>query len=298
MRSSWWPRHSESKVPEVRIATRGSALAKAQTNLVADRLRAMDPEVTVSLIEIETAGDRDRVGSIAELTELGAFVRAVQEAVLEDRADLAVHSLKDLPVDGPPGLMVTFPERASVEDVLVGARLGGLDDGALVGTGSPRRVAQLLGMRPDLRTTELRGNVDTRLRKVSDREVDAAVMARAGLERLGKESSVSEVLTVDQMVPAPGQGALAVEAREGSRGAEWAADLDSPDLRPLLLTERALLSATGAGCRSALGAVASWEGGAMCLTSFVADDRGPRRAVVTGSTTEDLVAATRRELGL
>ncbi len=284
---------------EVRIATRGSDLALAQAGLVAGRIRAMSPDTEVTLVPIDTAGDRDRSGPIARLTEMGAFVRAVQEAVIDDRADLAVHSLKDLPVDGPPELgLAGFPERASAGDAVVGSRLDELGPGSVVGTGSPRRVAQLRKLHPDLETAELRGNVDTRLRKVSDGEVAAAILATAGLERLGRSDRISQSLAVEDMVPAPGQGALAVEARIGSRGAEVAVALDDPRLRPLLLTERLLLSETGAGCRSALGALAVWEGEQIRLTGFVSDERGPRTTVVHGDSPVETVAMARQELGL
>ena len=224
---------------EVRIATRRSALALAQTQRVADMIRARHPGTTVSLVEVDTAGDRDPVGPIAQLTEVGAFVRAIQTAVLDDRADLAVHSLKDLPVIGPDDLVLAaFPERASPLDVMVGSSLSDLPDGAVVGTGSPRRSAQLARLRPDLRTAELRGNVETRLRKVLDGEVDAAVLAEAGLARLGRTDAVDQRLDPGDMVPAPGQGALAVEARPESAAAELAATIDDPALR-FLLNDRA-----------------------------------------------------------
>ena len=284
---------------EVRIATRRSALALAQAGRVANLLRALDEEVAVSLVDVDTAGDRDLVGPIAGLTELGAFVRAVQQAVLEDRADLAVHSLKDLPVAGPGNLTApVFPERASPFDVMVGSTLDDLGPGAVIGTGSPRRAAQILELRPDLHTTELRGNVDTRLRKVASGTADAAVLAEAGLQRLDKADLIAQRLTITEMVPAPGQGALALEARAGTRGAEIAAGLDDSRLRPLLAAERDLLAETGAGCRSALGALATWESGRIRLDAFVTDDRGPRRATVYGANPDEVVSEARKELGL
>ncbi|MGH8873169.1 MAG: hydroxymethylbilane synthase [Acidimicrobiia bacterium] len=284
---------------EVRLATRRSALALAQAGRVADLVRTVDSGLSVSLVEIDTTGDRDRVGAVARLTELGAFVRAVQEAVLDGRADLAVHSLKDLPVVGPEDLVpAVFPERAAPFDVLIGSSLDDLGPGAVIGSGSPRRTAQLLELRPDLRTTELRGNVDTRIRKVSEGEVDGAVLAEAGLERLGRTDVIAQRLTISEMVPAPGQGALAVEARVGTRGAEIAAGLDDGRLRPLLTAERDLLAETGAGCRSALGALATWDSEWIRLDVFVADGRGPRRAVVHRPTPEDVVSEARKELGL
>jgi hydroxymethylbilane synthase len=284
---------------EVRIATRRSALALAQAQRIADMIRARHPGTTVSLVEVDTAGDRDPFGPIAQLTEVGAFVRAVQTAVLEDRADLAAHSLKDLPVIGPDDLVLAaFPERASPLDVMVGSSVNDLPGGAVVGTGSPRRSEQLARLRPDLRTAELRGNVETRLRKVLDREVDAAVLAEAGLARLGRTDAIDQRLDPGDMVPAPGQGALAVEARPGSAAAELAATIDDPALRVLLNAERALLTETGAGCRSSLGALATSESRQIRFEVFVADDRGPRHAVVHGASPDEVVSEARNELGL
>ena len=284
---------------EVRIATRRSPLALAQARLVADRLRAAYPEVRVSLVEVVTTGDRDVEGAIAELSEVGAFVRSVQQEVVEGRADLAVHSLKDLPVWGPEELVLAaFPERGSPFDVLVGSTLDGLSAGAVVGTGSPRRMEQLLALRPDLRTVELRGNVDTRLRKVAAGEVDAAVLAEAALDRLGRSALIAQRLDVAQMVPAPGQGALAVETRAGSNFTELANSIDDRLLRISLSAERLLLAETGAGCRSALGAHATLQKKNIRLEAFISDERGGRRAVAFGETPEAVVAETRKELGL
>jgi hydroxymethylbilane synthase len=284
---------------EVRIATRGSALALAQARGVADLLLAKDPSLSVRLVEVSTVGDRDQVAPVAELTEIGAFVRAVQQAVLDEIADLAVHSFKDLPIAGPLGLEVAaVPERASALDVLVGSTLDGLPRGGLVGTGSPRRAAQLADLRPDLRTIELRGNVDTRLGKVASGEVDGAVLAEAGLDRLGRLGSIAQRLDPAQMVPAPGQGALAVEARVDSRFAGLASLIDDARTRILVTAERLLLTETGAGCRSALGAHATWEGDRMRLCAFVADEGGCRRSLSFGPTPESLVASARKDLGL
>jgi hydroxymethylbilane synthase len=284
---------------EVRIATRGSALAVAQARLVASLLLAKDPSMSVRLVEVPTAGDRDQQTPVSELTEVGAFVRAVQRAVLDEAADLAVHSLKDLPVVGPVDLELSaVPERASALDVLVGSTLGGLPPGGLVGTGSPRRAAQLVDLRPDLRTIELRGNVGTRLDKVASGEVDGAVLAEAGLDRLGRAGVIAQRLDPAKMVPAPGQGALAVEARVGSRFAGLAAVIDDVDTRVLVTAERLLLAETGAGCRSALGAHATWDGDQIRLSAFVADAGGRRRSVSFGPTPESVVASARKDLGL
>lgn len=285
---------------EMRIATRRSALAVAQARKVASLLSERHPHVSVRLVEVMTEGDRDTTSDIAALTEVGAFVTAVQDAVLEGRADLAVHSLKDLPVSGGPEQLVVaaFPERVSPFDVLVGQTLDEMSPGSTVGTGSPRRSAQLKRLRPDVEAVGLRGNVDTRVRKVVAGEVDAAVLAEAGLDRLGLSGEISQRFTVDEMVPAPGQGALAVETRVGSESEEIAATLDDPSLRTLLTAERELLAQTQAGCRSALGAIASRAGSRIRMDLFVDDDRGPRRATVEADDVGDLVASARKELDL
>lgn len=284
---------------ELRIATRPSDLALAQARRVAALLAAAHRDVSIALVEVTTEGDRDQKGPIAELTELGAFVRAVQGAVIEGRADIAVHSLKDLPVLGPEDLVLAaVPERGSPFDSLVGSSLDRLREGAVVGTGSPRRVAQLLALRPDLRTVELRGNVDTRLEKVARGEIDAAILAEAGLERLGKSRSIAQRLDATEMVPAPGQGALAIETRQESNVADLVAAIDDASLRTLLSTERLLLAETGAGCRSALGALATWDGAGIRMDAFVSDDRGARRTVAHGESPEAVVAEARRGLEL
>lgn len=293
------PVPSGLKMPELRIATRRSALALTQARRVAELLTHSRPGLAVTLVEVESAGDLDPTSDITSLTETGAFVSAIQEAVLDDRADIAVHSLKDLPVDRPGGLeLVAFPERASPFDVLVGGRLDQFGSGATVGTGSPRRTAQLLELRADLHPVGLRGNVETRVRKVTDGEVDGAVLAEAGLDRLGRSDRIGQRFTVEEMVPAPGQGALAVEAPTGAWAAGIARSIDDFGLRPLMEAERELLVRTGAGCRAALGALATWAGERIRMEAFVADESGPRRASVDGGEPDEVVSKACEELGL
>lgn len=284
---------------EVRIATRPSPLARAQAKRVADLISRQSPEVELRMVEITTTGDRDRDTDITTLTETGAFVRGIQEAVLDGRADLAVHSLKDLPVAPIDGLeLVAFPERESPHDMIVGARLDDLPNASVVGTGSPRRSEQLKAMRPDLRVVGLRGNVDTRLSKVADGELDAAILAEAGLRRLGRFDVAGHRLGIEEMVPAPGQGALAVEAVPESPAAGLARLIDDSSLRTLLEVERELLAKTGAGCRSSLGALATWAGERIRLDLFVSDDRGRRRASVEESRRDEVIAAGRMAVGI
>lgn len=282
----------------VRIATRRSHLALTQARMVAEMLASAHPDVTTELVRIETTGDIDRTSPMAALSEVGAFVRAVQQAVLGGRADVAVHSCKDLPVAGPMELDVAYPDRASPWDVLCGATLAELPGGSRVGTGSPRRRSQLLRMRPDLVVDEIRGNVGTRLGKVASGEYDAVVLAEAGLERSGMTTVISQRFRLEEMVPAPAQAALAVEFVAGSDTAELVAAIDDPATRRTVEAERRLLAETGAGCRSALGALASIEGDRLIMTGFVDDAAGPRRAQVSGEDTDDVVAALRAELAL
>ena len=285
---------------ELRLATRRSPLALAQTHGVARALRAAHGErIEVTLVEIDSTGDLDRTSAVAALTEMGAFVRSVQAAVLDGRADAAVHSLKDLPTAGVDGLAeVAFPDRADPRDAMVGSTLAALGAGSLVGTGSPRRIAQLLAVRPDLCTSELRGNVDTRLGKVRRGEVDAAVLAVAGLARLGRDDAIAETLDIDVMVPAPGQGVVVVEADPEGPAAGLLGSIDDPGVRAVAEVERRLLEETGAGCRSALGAIAHHSGGEFRLDAFVSDEDGARRATVTAGSGPEVVTAARRELGL
>ncbi len=282
----------------VRIATRRSALALGQARLIASMLQAESPDLTVELVEVATTGDLDRSSPVAMLTEVGAFVRAVQQAVLDGRADLAVHSCKDLPVAGPEELARVYPDRIAPWDVLCGAPLDDLREGAVVGTGSPRRRSQLLALRPDLEVREIRGNVDTRLRAVEDGTYDAVVLAEAGLLRLGRSNAISQRFSLDEMVPAPAQAALAVEVLADGPQAGLVAAIDDPETRSTVEAERELLARTGAGCRSALGALARvTDCGGMTMVGFVEDDDGPRRGAVAGRA-DDVALLLQEELAL
>lgn len=213
----------------------------------------------VELVEITTRGDTDP-GAIARIGGTGVFVSALRDALLAGEVDLAVHSLKDLPTEPAEGLVVAaIPAREDPRDVLcspAGLTLGELPTGARVGTGSPRRAAQLLALGLGIEVVPIRGNVDTRLKKAIDGEVDAVVLARAGLARLDRLDAVSEVLDPIQLLPAPGQGALAVECVAGSPVADLLKALDDPDTRACVTAERALLRALEAGCTAPVGALA------------------------------------------
>lgn len=282
---------------DLRIATRRSPLALAQARRVAAAIRSAHPHLIVTLVEVTTSGDDDRDTSVTALTEVGAFVRTVQRAVLEGRADLAVHSGKDLPVDGPGELTAFYPEREAPWDVLCGSALDGLPEGSRVGTGSPRRAAQLARLRPELRIEGIRGNVDTRLGKVDSGDYRAVVLAEAGLRRLGIENRITHRFSLEEMVPAPAQGALAVEARAGGEAAELLRVIDHPGTRRAVEAERGLLAATRAGCRSALGVYGEVSRSGLRLVGFVADESGPRRATVEDDD-GGVVSVLRAELGL
>jgi hydroxymethylbilane synthase len=276
------------------LGTRGSALALAQTKLVASRI-GEDVEIRV----VRTAGDRSE-RPIRELGD-GVFVATIEEALLRGEIDVAVHSLKDLPTAEREGLVIAaVPERADPRDVLVTATRGGLPslaERAVVGTSSPRRAAFLRALRPDAVTREIRGNVDTRLRKVREGEYDAAVLALAGLARLGVAVDEREILDEQAMTPAPGQGALAVQCRADDRALRTRLELlDDRDTHLAVRTERAVLAALGASCALRLGALARSEGGAIRLVAaFAVGDRIARFAG-TGPDPDALAAAATRAL--
>lgn len=246
----------------IRIATRASDLALWQANHVADRLRALGAEVSVE--SFSTRGDRE-AGALAALGGEGLFTAEVDRALLEGRADIAVHSLKDLPIEAPEGLaLAAVPARGPVEDVLVstGAEpLAELPPRGVVGTSSPRRAAFLHSARPDLTIVDLRGNVPTRLRKVASGEIAATVLARAGVERLGLDVKLAEVIGPPRLLPAPGQGALALVTRaDDERATALALRLEDPDTRLAVDSERTVLAGLGGGCSLPLGVLARRDG--------------------------------------
>ena len=243
----------------LRIGTRASRLARAQSQAVADRL-AGATGATIELVDVTTHGDVDS-SPLAAIGGEGVFVSAVRTALLSGDVDLCVHSLKDLPTAAAEGIeLAAVPTREDPRDVVVGRdglTLAELPTGSRIGTGSPRRAAQLRALGLGLDVVGVRGNVDTRLRRVADGELDAVVLARAGLARLGRLHEVTEVLDPLQMLPAPGQGALAVECRAGDPvAADVRAALDDPASRTTTTAERAFLAAVEAGCSAPVGALA------------------------------------------
>lgn len=270
----------------------------AQAEEVATALGRAHPGLATSVIPVTTSGDRDVASPVTALTEVGAFVRAVQQAVLDGEADLAVHSCKDLPVEGPERLVAFFPGREEPWDVLCGHDLDSLPRGATVGTGSPRRAAQMKWIRPDTEIREIRGNVDTRLSRVASGGFDAVVLAAAGLRRLGLEAEIGYRFPLHQMVPAPAQAALAVEAVAESRAAAMAEAIDDPATRRAVEAERLVLAATRAGCRAALGVLGEVRGPNLRLTGFVEDERGPRHGEAEAVEPEDAARALQGALGM
>jgi hydroxymethylbilane synthase len=243
----------------LRLGTRRSALAMAQAGTVAAALRSDGYDV--ELVEVVTEGDRS-TAAVAEMGGTGVFVAELRRQLTAGDVDLAVHSLKDLPTQPAPGLVVAaIPSRADPRDALVtadGSRLTELASGTTVGTGAPRRVAQLRALGLGLEVVPMRGNVDTRLRKVADGEVGAVVLAAAGLARLDRLGEAAEVLDPGQMLPAPGQGALAIECREADTALTetLAGVLDDAATRSAVTAERTLLAALEAGCTAPVGALA------------------------------------------
>lgn len=254
----------------LRIGTRGSLLAKWQAEFVRKRIFAatgVEPEIVI----IKTSGDKMLHAPVAQIGSKGIFIKELEEALMEETIDLAVHSVKDIPTDIPSRLM--FPavcRRDDVRDCLVGSTLANLRKGARVGTSSLRRQAQLRHIRPDLDLRDLRGNVDTRLRKVESGEYEAVVVSKAGLDRLGFSQRISEVLSPEVCMPAVGQGAIAVECRLKDGEAEkLLAPLDDAETRAAIIAERALLGALHGGCQVPMGAFARVEHGQLVMDACV-----------------------------
>lgn len=254
----------------LRIGTRGSLLAKWQAESIRKRLFAatgIEPEIVI----IKTAGDKMLHAPVAQIGSKGIFIKELEEALLGETIDLAVHSVKDIPTDIPSRLI--FPavcKRDDVRDCLVGSALANLRHGARVGTSSLRRQAQLRHLRPDLDVRDLRGNVDTRLRKVQSGEYQAVVVSKAGLDRLGFSQRIAEVLSPDLCMPAVGQGAIAVECRLNDKQAEdLLASLDDAETRAAVIAERALLGALHGGCQVPMGAWARVERGQLLMDACV-----------------------------
>jgi len=280
------------------IGTRGSALARWQSEWVKARLEALWPGLRCNLEIFTTTGDRILDRPLPEIGGKGLFTEELEAALLEGRIDVAVHSLKDLPVENPAGLTLgAIPERADARDVLVSARYAKLADlprGAKVGTSSLRRGAQLLRLRPDLVLESLRGNVDTRIGKAMRGDYDAIVLAAAGITRLGHADSIAAFLGFDEMLPAPGQGALGIQCRQGDeRILARLEPLGHVPTRDAVLAERAFLSGLGGGCSAPVAALGTLLPTGLSLVGLVASPDGKRAVRVEGRGDEPLELGSR-----
>lgn len=257
------------------VGSRGSKLALLQAESVVAKLREINPSLEVSISRIVTQGDRNRQTRLDRMPGIGVFVKELEEALLDGRIDLAVHSLKDMPTDIPQGLsLVAIAEREDPRDVLV-AKAGGLAElapGAKIGTGSLRRAVQLSRYRPDLEVCSIRGNVDTRLGKVASGEVDGVILAAAAMLRLGWANKISQYLPPEHFLPAAGQGALALEARHNDDEVTGlVAFLNYLPTRQSVTAERAFLRGLGGGCRAAIAALGTVNNATLKLEGMVAD---------------------------
>jgi hydroxymethylbilane synthase len=271
------------------VGTRGSALARAQTGLVLAALQRAHPASAFEVQIISTHGDETAGRDDSQLDGQGAFVRRIEATLRAGEIDVAVHSAKDMPSADPEGLVIgAFPTREDPRDALItttGMTLATLQPGAVVGTGSPRRRALLLDERPDIVVRPIRGNVDTRLRRIGEGEIAGVVLAAAGLRRLGRDPQAREILEPTRFVPAVGQGILAVQVRAADEMVlRMLSAIDDPTTRACALAERGVALAFGAGCQTPLGAYARLENGSITLDAFVAPDGGgaPVRAHRSG----------------
>lgn len=261
----------------LRIGSRGSQLALWQANHIASLLRGQGHDVEIEIIH--TTGDKITDVALAKVGAKGMFTKEIEEALADRRVDLAVHSLKDLPTELATQFEIAaIPKREDPRDAFCSVKYSGIEalpQGARVGTSSLRREAQLRAVRPDLVVHPLRGNVDTRLRKLESGEYDAIILASAGLRRLGKTERIRQVLPVDTMCPAAGQGALGIESRAGDAAVHEAlAFLDDAAARTETASERSLLGSLGGGCQVPIGANAKWNDGSLHLEAIVASPDG------------------------
>jgi hydroxymethylbilane synthase len=273
----------------VRLGSRGSRLALIQAELAAEALRAADPDVDIAIVPMTTAGDRDRSKPFGEIGERGVFVKEIEEALLAGRIDAAVHSAKDMTSTNTSGLAVgAYLAREDPRDALCGA--DGLRPGMRVGTASVRRRAELLALEPSLSVEPLRGNVDTRLRKMGERGLDAIVLSSAGLDRLGLSGEIGYRFPPEELLPEAGQGAVALQVRAGEE--ELVALADDPETRRRVEAERSCVARIGGGC---LAPVAAHHDGTV-LTALIADEDGAWVERRTGddplALADELLAAT------
>jgi hydroxymethylbilane synthase len=255
------------------IGSRGSQLALWQARYVAGQLARLGVESRIEIIK--TTGDHLQTASLVQAGGKGLFTKEIEDALLSSEIDLAVHSLKDLPTENPAGLCIAaIPEREDPRDALAGIKLSELPEGARVGTSSGRRAAQLRRLRPDLQVEPIRGNVDTRLRKLREGQYDAITLAVAGLRRLGLEYEIAQIFSPDEICPAPGQGALAIQTRESSEAREICAALNHQATRQCVTCERTVLACLDAGCQLPVGVFAEVQGDSLSVRAIVISPDG------------------------
>ncbi len=270
----------------LRIGSRGSHLALWQARHISGLLERSGVETRIEIIK--TTGDHLQTASLVQAGGKGLFTKEIEDALLAGEIDLAVHSLKDLPTETPQGLVIaSIPEREDPRDAVVGTKLSALLPGARVGTSSGRRAAQLRALRCDLGIEPVRGNVDTRLRKLKERQYDAILLAAAGLRRLGLEGEIAEILSPRLMCPAAGQGALAIETRTGDEAYEICRALDHAPSHQAVMCERAALAALGGGCQLPVGAFAQVIGPVLQLMAVVVAPDGSRHLRAQGEAAVD-----------
>ena len=273
-------KHGRDISSSLKIGSRGSRLALAQAAAVADRVQELFPERTVEVLVVQTEGDLDKISPLTEIGGRGVFTSALEAALTRGEIDAAVHSAKDLPTSlHPAAPVVAFLDRVDPCDVLVsrkGLEFEYLPANAVIGTSSRRREVQIGKLWPDSRAVNIRGNIDTRLRKLDRGDFDALLLAAAGLLRLGWEQRISQHFSVDEMVPAPGQGALAVQAKRESAAEELMSALDDPCVAIPVAAERAFLAALGAGCAVPVGAYAAHHTNQYRMRTMLATADGAR----------------------
>jgi len=263
------------------IGTRGSALALAQTESVKKSILDRFPGTEISLKIIKTTADQDLTASIRSGSMVGVFVKELEQELLRREIDIAVHSMKDMPTKIPEGLRIAaIPKREDVRDAFLAKNVRDLNElpsGAVIGTGSVRRQAQILALRPDLKVRDLRGNIDTRLNKLNDPSYDAIILACAGLNRLGYQNRITAPLSLQQMLPAPGQGAIAIEIRsEDARTLSLVAPLNHPEPALPVLAERVFLQRLGGGCNVPVAVYARIKENQLEIEGLVASPDGSR----------------------
>lgn len=296
-------------MPTIRIGTRRSALALAQSGMMQRAIAAAMnlPIEKTPLIEIVTTGDQIQDRRLMEVGGKALFTKEIEEALLDGRIDVAIHSMKDVPAEQPPGLTIAaIPEREDARDAFISRDFKALEDlphGGRLGTASLRRQAQALTLRPDLQIEMLRGNIDTRLRRAAEGDFDAILLAASGLNRLGRAEAVRGYLSLETFLPAPGQGALALQTREGDTDHDWVRALDDRDTRLAVAAERGAMTALEGSCRTAVGAHATVAGQTLTLTTeMLAPDGSARwrrsgQIDLTGPDAEGRARALGLELG-